>query len=177
MIVVLNGYPGTGKLTIAQALAPRLGARLLDVHTTHNLAFALTEFRSDAFYDTVNRVEALAHDLVRSLPSEVPVVLTTVLAGNAERAAQEWDKLVALGRHRPPFLVVHIHCDLKENLRRIEGESRVGARKPRTPAYVLRNHEHAKPLLDTGADRTLTLDTTTLSAEQSAAAIVDWIGA
>ncbi|MEX3017206.1 AAA family ATPase [Gymnodinialimonas hymeniacidonis] len=174
MILVLNGYPGTGKLTIAQALAPMLGARLLDIHTTHNLAFALTEFRSDAFYKTVDRVEAMAFGLIRDLPRDVPVVLTTVLAGDGARALAEWEKLAALGRDRPPFLVVHIACDLEENLRRVNGESRVGARKPRDPGYVRRNHAEAKPLMRAGAERVLELDTTGLSAEASAAAITDW---
>ena len=148
---------------------------MLDIHTTHNLAFALTEFRSEAFYDTVNTVEALAHRLVCDLPREVPVVMTTVLAGDGARAVAEWDKLVALGRARPPFLVVHVTCDLEENLRRVAGESRAGARKPRDPAYVERNHREAKPLMHVGADGVLELDTTGLSAVESAGGIAEWV--
>ena len=37
MIIVLNGYPGVGKLTIGRALAETLKGRLLDIHTIYNL--------------------------------------------------------------------------------------------------------------------------------------------
>ena len=129
MILVLNGYPGTGKLTIGQTLAPLMGAKLVDIHTLYNLGFALTEFKTQAFFDATDRVEAIAHDLIHDLPKDVPVLWTTVLAGDSDRAIAAWDRLKALGAARPPLLMVHIHCDLEENIRRIQGESRRGARK------------------------------------------------
>jgi chloramphenicol 3-O-phosphotransferase len=174
MILVLNGYPGTGKLTIGQALAPMMGAKLVDIHTIYNLAFALTEFRTQAFFDATDRVEAIAHDLIHDLPLEVPVLWTTVLAGDSDRAIAAWNRLIDLGRARPPLLMVHIHCDLEENIRRIQGESRIGARKPLDPEYGHRNHGQAKPLMHKGADLLLELDTTRLSQESSARAIETW---
>ena len=75
---------------------------------------------------------------------------------------------------RPPLLMVHIHCDLEENIRRIQGESRRGARKPLDPEYAHRNHGQAKPLMQEGADDVLKLDTTHLSVSDSACAIADW---
>ena len=81
MIIVLNGYPGVGKLAIGRELAAQMSGRLLDIHTVYNLAFALTEFRSPEFVETVEAVEAIAHQLILKLPSDVPVVLTTVLGG------------------------------------------------------------------------------------------------
>lgn len=174
MLLVLNGYPGTGKLTIAQALAPRLGARLLDIHTTHNLAFALTEFKSHAFFDTVDRVETMAHGLIRDLAPDVPVLMTTVLAGDAARAVTEWEKIENLGRDRPPFRVVHIHCSLEENLKRITGDSRKGARKPQDPQMAHRNQADAKPLAGSDAALLLKLDTTDLTPEEAADAILNW---
>ncbi|RYD39845.1 MAG: hypothetical protein EOP83_36150, partial [Verrucomicrobiaceae bacterium] len=113
MLVVLNGYPGVGKLTIAQELASLLGGRLLDIHTVYNVAFALTEFKSPDFMRTVEQIEAIAYGLVRKLPDQMPVVMTTVLAGESEWGDAEWDRLVDLGRDRPPFCVVHVHCDLE----------------------------------------------------------------
>lgn len=174
MILVLNGYPGTGKQTIGQALAPLMGAKLLDIHTVYNLAFALTEFKSPEFMATTEKVEAIAYDLIRNLPADVPVILTTVLSQTNGRCREEWDRMAALGRERPPFLAVHIQCDREENLRRIAGESRVGARKPRDPSYVHRNHDRAAPLMGADADGFLTLDTTELTVEESAQTIADW---
>ena len=55
MIIVLNGYPGVGKLTIGRELTTLMNGRLLDIHTVYNLAFALTEFKSPEFRDTVEK--------------------------------------------------------------------------------------------------------------------------
>ena len=88
MIVVLNGYPGVGKLTIGRELATLLKARLVDIHTLYNLAFALTEFRTPEFRETVRRVEAIADELIALLPSDTPIVFTTVLTGES-RMGQE----------------------------------------------------------------------------------------
>ena len=49
MIIVLNGYPGVGKLSIGRKLARLVDGRLLDIHSIYNVAFALTEFRSPEF--------------------------------------------------------------------------------------------------------------------------------
>lgn len=174
MILVLNGYPGSGKLTIGQALAPMLGGKLVDIHTIYNLAFALTEFKSPEFFATTDRVEDIAIELILALPAEVPVIWTTVLAGDNDRATQAWDRLKMLGRARPPLLMVHVHCDLEENIRRIQGESRRGGRKPLDPEYAHRNHGQAKPLIHLGADHLLRLDTTSLMVEESAATIAAW---
>ena len=40
-IVHINGWPGTGKLTVGRLLAKRLGARLIDNHMLLNPAEAL----------------------------------------------------------------------------------------------------------------------------------------
>jgi hypothetical protein len=64
MIIHMNGYPGVGKLTIGRELCRILNGRLLDNHSVYNVAFALTEFRSDAFYETVRAVRAIAYDRI-----------------------------------------------------------------------------------------------------------------
>lgn len=177
MIVALNGYPGVGKFTIGQALATRLDGRLLDIHTVYNVAFAVTEFKTPAFRDTVEQVEAIAHARLLDLPAEVPVVLTTVLAGDTSWGREEWSRIQALGAARPPFCVVHIACDLEENKRRIQSGERYLKRKPRDAAMAERNHLDAKPLLGLDAEHLLCLDATDLSAEAAARAIADWTDA
>ncbi|WP_449394302.1 AAA family ATPase [Devosia riboflavina] len=175
MLVVLNGYPGVGKLTIAQELTSLLGGRLLDIHTVYNVAFALTEFKSPDFMRTVEQIEAIAYGLVRKLPDQMPVVMTTVLAGESEWGNAEWDRLVDLGRDRPPFCVVHVHCDLDENIRRIEAEGRGAKRKPRDPDMARRNHKEGKPLMGSNAANLLEIDVTSLSPAVAAQAIENWL--
>ncbi len=175
MIIVLNGYPGVGKLTIGKELAALLKGRLLDIHTVYNVAFALTEFKSPEFRETVEKIETIAHDLIRKLPEEEPVVLTTVLAGSSDWGDAEWDKIKGLGTARPPFCVVHIHCALDENIRRIQSDGRGAKMKPQDPDMAVRNQTEAKPLAGADESNLLQLDTTTLTAAQSAQTILDWV--
>lgn len=174
MLIVLNGYPGVGKLTIGQELIARLNGRLLDIHSVYNIAFALTEFKSPAFMDAVEKIEAVAHDLVIRLPEEVPVVLTTVLAGQSDWGDAEWGRIERLGKARGPFCVVHLHCALKENIRRIEAEGRGAKRKPRDADMARRNHAEGKALLGSNAPNYLKLDVTRLAPGVAAQVIVDW---
>ncbi len=174
MIIVLNGYPGVGKLTIGRALATTLNGRLLDIHTIYNLAFALTEFRSPEFWETVEQVETIAHTLVSKLPTDQPVVFTTVLTSKSAREQSEWDKLVELGRKRPPFCVVHIGCDLDENVRRITSAGRDEKRKPRDPEMAVRNQTAAEPLAGRDARFFLDLDTTQMTPDEAAQTIAKW---
>jgi shikimate kinase len=175
LIIVLNGYPGVGKLTIGQELVSRISGRLLDIHSVYNVAFALTEFKSPEFIATVEKIEAIAHDLIRKLPAETPVVLTTVLAGRSDWGDAEWERIVSLGRERPPFVVVHLHCDLDENIRRIEAAGRDAKRKPRDAEMVRRNHAQRKVLAGIDAANLLELDVTDSSPGDAAAKIAGWI--
>ncbi|MEP3638081.1 MAG: AAA family ATPase [Paracoccaceae bacterium] len=174
MIIVLNGYSGVGKLTIGRKLASVLQGRLLDIHTVYNVAFALTEFKTPEFKATVEKVEAIAHDLIYKLPQDQPVVLTTVLAGDSEWGDAEWQRLVELGKVRPPFCVVHVSCDLGENTRRIQSEERDLKQKPRDPEMALRNQTEAKVLAGSNAPNLLRLDTTEMTPDIAANAISSW---
>lgn len=174
MIIVLNGYPGVGKLTIGRELAARMNGRLLDLHSVYNVAFALTEFRSPEFREAVEKVEAIAYDLILELPPDQPIVLTTVLAGGSEWGNVEWGKIEQLGASRPPFCVVHIECDLEENIRRIQSEERDLKFKPRDPEMAMRNQAGAKALLGTDSRNLFRLDTTAMTPVQAANAVKNW---
>jgi cytidylate kinase len=174
MIIVINGYPGVGKLTVGRELASLLHGQLLDIHTVYNVAFALTEFKSPEFHRAVEDVEAIAHNLILKLPAEVPVILTTVLAGRSEWIDAEWSRLVALGHARPPFLVVHLWCDVKENMRRIQSAQRLAKRKPIDPGMARRNQDEGKPLAGMDERFLLTLDVTTMTARDAALVIAGW---
>lgn len=177
MIIVLNGYPGVGKLTIGRELANLLQGRLLDIHSVYNVAFALTEFKSPEFRATVDKIEAIAYDLIYKLPDDQPVVLTTVLAGDSGLAETEWQKIVALGAARPPFCVVHVNCSLEENIHRIKSPDRVLKLKPQDPEYAIRNQREAKTLAGISTQNLLQLEASDLSPKNAAQRIADWANA
>ncbi|MGB8286969.1 AAA family ATPase [Rhizobium ruizarguesonis] len=174
MIIILNGYPGVGKLAIGEELIFQISGRLLDIHRVYNVAFALAEFKSPEFIEAVEKIESVAHDLILKLPPEIPVVLTTVLAGTSDWGDAEWKRIVRLGEERGPLLVVHIHCGLEENIRRIEAAGRAAKRKPRDAEMAMRNHVHGKVLAGINEPNLLRLDVTDLSAREAATKIAEW---
>ena len=92
MIISLNGWPGVGKLTIGLELADLLGARLLDNHSMFNVAIALTDYPSPAYYAAVSTVRDIAFDYARALPPGTPLILTGVNAtgGPSGFAENHW---------------------------------------------------------------------------------------
>jgi hypothetical protein len=173
MIIELTGYAGVGKLTIGRLLAERLNGRLLDNHSIYNVAFALTEFRSDAFHRTVRAVRDVAWAAAVELGPEIPIVLTTA-HGTRREWSEEWcAALVDLARRRgTQLLVVHLLCDAEENRRRIASPDRLASRKPIDPAMVDRNPQRIA-MVDHG-DHLLELDVAILEPGTAADRIAEW---
>ena len=175
LLIHINSYPGVGKLTIGRLLAARLGAKLLDNHSIYNVAFALTDFKSAAFYDAVRDVRATADGLVKALPPEVPVILTNAHAQDSDWGNECWDAAIALATSTGrDHVVVLLECSRAENARRIQSAGRDAMRKPRDPA-LFRQGATDRPLIERGADVLLRLDVTDLSAEDAAASIGTWL--
>ncbi|PJE26170.1 hypothetical protein PSM7751_01298 [Pseudooceanicola marinus] len=180
MILLLNGYPGVGKLTIARHLADRTGAVLLDIHTLYNPAYALATPKSEAYFDIIRDVWSVVDPRILALPPGRMVIFTDVLAGWLPLDPWIEENLVRLrhlGAARGGLAVVNLSCDRAENRRRMAAPERAGAGKPRDPAYADAKHDAGKPLLSCGADRMLALDVTALSAEKAAGHIADWLQA
>lgn len=175
MLIVLNGYPCIGKLSIGRELADRLDACLLDNHTVWNLAFALKERKTPAFYDSIKAVRRLVDDLIFQLPDGVPVVMTEALTAGSAFCEEYWTGLEELSLSRGPLLVVHLHCALEENKRRIQSSERELKRKPRDADYAVQNHQRARGLLGKDAEHFMELNVTELTAADAAKEIANWV--
>lgn len=175
MLIFLNGFPGTGKLTVGQALMDKLGGRLLDVHSQMNIAFALTEFKSDAFYDTARAVWKIADTRIGELPEDVPLIMTDALREGSAWSREAWERILKLAETRGPLYVVHLHCDPDENVRRIGSAGQEAMRKERKRALALQYHEEGRILIGGEAQNVMELDTTELTSEECAEAIADWV--
>ena len=175
MIIHINSYAGVGKLTIAKALAARIGARILDNHSVYNVAFALTDFKSNAFYDTVRVVRAIAYQRVTQLPPNVPVILTNAHAQDSKWGNECWDAAIELAKScGRQHVVILLDCSREENARRIRGLDREEMRKPRDPG-MFRQGPTDRVLIERGANALLRLDVTDLTAEYAAAHIATWL--
>ena len=173
-IVHINGHPGVGKLTVAELLKERLGARLLDNHSIYNIALSLTEFKSEIYFETLRSVREIAYARVLDLPADVPVILTNAHFQGSEWGEQSWDCAIALAAERGvPHLTVVLGASMKEIEHRIQGESRRAKRKPRS-LDIFRPGSGSRSCIDRG-EHVLRLDTTELEAEETSERVAEWI--
>jgi hypothetical protein len=174
MIVELNGLAGVGKFTIGRSLAESLGGRLIDNHTIYNPAFAATEFRSEAFYQTVRTIRDITFSQAATLPIGTAIVLT-VAPGRNPYWGQEWQAAIRqLADQRACKLYgIHLVCSPGEGARRIASPERDLLRKVRDP-YAIYDGAERRTLLD-HCDAVIQLDVTLLSASDSAESIESWL--
>ena len=174
-LIHINSYPGVGKFTIGRKLASELGAKLLDNHSVYNVAFALTEFKSDSFYDAVREVRSTAYRLAMMLSPDVPVILTNAHAQDSNWGNESWNEAIELARITGrQHVVILLDCARDENARRTQSVSRDAMRKPRDP-MMFRQGKVDRALIERGADRLLRLEVTNLSANDAAASILEWL--
>lgn len=175
MLILLNGRPGAGKLTIGRVLAERLGARLLDAHSLYNLAFALTDKGSPAFARTVRELRTIARARILDLSEGVPIILTDAKFEDSAWGNELWDDTLDWARARGgPFLVVLVECDPDENDRRLRSPERMGKRKPMDDT-LLRADRYERVLLRRDADGVLDLNVTHLAPDEAAGRIECWV--
>ena len=174
MIININGWPGVGKLSVAEQLRQRVGGRLLDNHTIFNVAFSLCEFRTPDFYDTVRSVRRIAFAQAGKLPPDIPIVLTSAYA-DTPFGRENWAAIREMADARAvPLCNVVLDCALDENLRRLQSPSRAALRKLIDPAPLVAARE-ARELLSDGGDFLLRFDVSDLTPELSASRIAAWL--
>ena len=174
MIIHLNGWPGTGKLTVARVVAQKLDARLLDNHTLHDVAGRLCDRHTVEYWELYYQVRDAAYKRVRALPPYERVVMTNALALESEREREAWAAVKALAVDRGvPLVAVTLQCSLEENVRRIASEDR-RHRKMTDPAPLI-EWRSTLTLLKDGSVRSLTIDNTDRGPDDVADEIVEFV--
>jgi hypothetical protein len=174
MVININGWPGVGKLTVAEQLQQRIGGRLLDNHTIFNVAFCLCEFRSPEFFETVRAVRRIAFAQASRVPAGVPIILTSAYA-DTPFGRENWGAIREMANAREvPLCNVVLDCSLDENIRRLQSPRRAKFRKLTEPQPLIAARE-ASNLLEDGGDHLLRIDVSDTAAEESAHCIADWL--
>ncbi|WLR93444.1 nucleoside kinase [Shinella zoogloeoides] len=175
LIVHINGWPGTGKLTIGRLLADRLGARLLDNHTMINPAEALFSRRDPLHYSLRNAVrDAVFEHLLRAPPGGRYVFTDALADDDWDRGQFDWYRDLAAQRGAR-LAAVLLDCGIDENRRRLVAGERAHLLKL-TDVTVLESLRARHRLLRPQADMLIELDVTTITAEAAAQAIADRLG-
>jgi predicted kinase len=178
----LVGFPGVGKLTIAKCLAPTLAAKIVDKHWINDPILRLiTDDSSRAVpeggWPHVAKVREVVLDTISTLaPAGANFIFTYAGADedfNDHKAFEEYRNVAV--RRCARFVAVRLLCGEEELSRRIQSPERMG-RKLVDPVDAITNVRDYT-VLDPRVPDTLTLDTTNLSPEAAATAILAHINA
>jgi hypothetical protein len=197
-LVWINGFPGTGKFTIASILAHKSMEGWCTLVHNHDLIDAVTcprdhpdyrrlrkDERSKAFARHVLAADTLEKCVVCQVCEnnnelfELADVLTVPLDSqpkndiDAEIASEYRNAAIAAGR---PFLPFYLSVSTEENVRRVAMPSRLasGARKLVDTELLLAMRDSCE-LFEFGDIDGLHLDVTNIDAEESARKIFDFI--
>jgi predicted kinase len=178
LFVYLVGFAGTGKLTIARAFARLVGAKVVDNHWINNPIFGLIDSDGvtplpDEVWAQVAKVrEAVLETIATLAKPEINFVLTHAgVEGDPIDQAVFESIRSAAARRGARFVAVRLLCEEDELVRRIQSPERAGLLKCVDPADAI-NKSRYHAVLDPKLPATLTLDVTTRTAEDSAAAIL-----
>jgi predicted kinase len=178
LFVYLVGFGGTGKLTIARALAPVIGAKVVDNHWINNPIFGLIDPDGvtplpRAVWVQVGRVHDAVMETIATLakPGANFVFTHEGVEGEASDHAKFRDIRSVATRRGARLVPVRLLCEEAELVRRIQSPERAAMHKGIDPAHAINLSRH-HAVLDPKTPDTLTLDVTRLSPEASVQAIV-----
>ncbi|KAJ4247813.1 hypothetical protein NW762_013022 [Fusarium torreyae] len=144
-IIVLNGFPGTGKLTILKHLKELLLAEtscLLDNHLLIDPVAAVIPDRSDRHHELRRLVRAPIFEELGNRAREGHIILMTAcLAAQNERDAAFFQEHLDIARKGDvPIYWINVHCDFVTLQKRAtDPERQQGGKTKLTDIHVLQS--------------------------------------
>jgi hypothetical protein len=188
-LILLNGYPGVGKLTIAKLIHSALDAQhtiFLHNHLLIDPAEIIIPGRTPAYYEFRKRLRNLAFDALVANPDTNITILMTSCMGSIEREVENLHEHLRIGRERGiPVYWINVVCNQTQHISRISSEERKrgGTSKWTDPGLLDELAAQGIRLLNSGdiADgyqatvKFRELDSTAKTPEESSQAILEWI--
>ena len=177
IIVLLLGYAGSGKLTIARALAPSIGALVVDNHWINNPIFGLLGTDGSTPLDPgvwsqVDKVRGAVMETIAAFsPPGMSFVFTYCGFEEDPGDRRSYDLMRSVAEKRGAlFVPVRLLCSEDELVRRIVMPERRERLKSTDPDEAMAERR-TLTILDSGHQNQLTLDISALPAIESARAI------
>ncbi len=169
--VYIVGPPGVGKYTIANKLAAKMPAKLVDNHYWLNPVFGMiqqdgiTPIPKDVWNQVKQVRAAIMETIATHSPSDWNFVFTLAFVNNSRDIEIAKELLEIADRREADALVVRLTCAPDELARRVVVPERRLRFKDADPEAALRNA--TLPLFDAGSRKAITIDTTSLSADET----------
>jgi hypothetical protein len=177
LFILLLGFPGVGKLTIARELSPLLTAKVIDNHWFNNPILRLldddgTTPLPNGIWEYTGRVrQAVLDAIVAYGPPSANFIFTHAGIEGDERSNRTFQQIAGAARECEALLVpVRLLCDEEELARRVATPARRDRLKS-IDAQASREKSRRAQVLAPQHPFTLNLDVTSKTAEESAAAI------
>lgn len=129
-VILFNGLPGSGKLTIAELLAKKTGAKVLDNHYVNNLIFNVKEFEDDVpsfIWDFIDRTKVDLYNTLSKLPQTEDYILTGCLMTTDKTSLPIAEKFAK--DLNSEFIVINLVCNQAKILGRINSPERKNRKK------------------------------------------------
>ncbi|KAK2003406.1 hypothetical protein LX36DRAFT_566226 [Colletotrichum falcatum] len=176
--IYINGFPGIGKLTIANEVCKLIpGGRVFHNHLVIDPVAAMLDRGSEG-YDELRadfRKHALHAISTRPELEKKVFIFTDSRESSAAGSTAVEDYQRAAEVRGVPFISIILHCRLDENLRRLEGRSSDGESRwstKLTDGEVLRRVRENEEIFRCGGELELELDITDMKPEEAGRVIV-----
>ncbi|GEM_PF-298059 len=135
VLIHLNGRPGVGKKTIAQAYADAYGAILVDNHTLLNPGLAVSGRDSAGYYRVAKSVRSAVYaEIEEGLRQGKHYILTNALTNEVPLHREVMDEITQLAHRAEAVLCAQtLFCDHDVNLKRVQSAGRAEQNKLTDP--------------------------------------------
>ncbi|MGO6761239.1 chloramphenicol phosphotransferase [Rhizobium ruizarguesonis] len=180
VFVLLLGFPGVGKLTIARELGSLISAKIVDNHWFSNPILRLLDEEGTAplpkgVWEYTARVRQAVLDAITAYSGpSANFIFTHAGVEGDERSARTYQQFVDAATQRAAFVPVRLLCAEEELARRVSSPARRDHLKT-TDVETSRSRSQKAVVLDIPHPNALTLDVTFRSPLESAAAIRDHV--